>query len=257
MADRVLRFEGIHNFRDYGGYRARHGTLRRGVLWRSGHHATATPHDLDRVHDLAIATVIDLRGDSERTAFPCQRHGAFEGAVLFHPGETASLKGRAAHEEHADAAMTVDDARGVMVRLYQGMPFRDVLVETWRLYFAALAQRDGASLLHCLAGKDRTGVGVALVHHALGVHPDDIMADYLLTNTAGDVDARIAAQGHSLSGMGLPDAALRVILGVDAPYLDAAFASMAERHGSVDGYLAQVMGVGPAEVARLEQRLLA
>lgn len=253
---RVLVFEGIHNFRDYGGYAARGGRLKRGVLWRSGQHAGATPADLERVRQLDIATVIDLRGDSERAAFPCLRHEDFAGDVLFHPGETASLKGRAAHEEMADVIQSVDDARAVMVRLYQGMAFRDVLVATWRLYFAALADRDGASLLHCLAGKDRTGMGAALVHHALGVHHDDIMDDYLLTNRAGNVEARIAAQSHSLSGTGLGDDAMRVILGVEAAYLDAGFAAIRERHGSIEAYLRDVLGVDAAVIAALEARLI-
>lgn len=254
--ERVLAFEGIHNFRDYGGYQARAGQLVRGRLWRSGQHADATPADLAGVRALGIATVIDLRGDSERAAFPCLRHEDFAGEVLFFPGETASLKGHAAHEEALDTIISADDARDRMIRLYYGMPWRDVLVGTWRLYGEALATRDGASLLHCLAGKDRTGVGVALVHHLLGVHHDDLMDDYLLTNTAGNVEARIAAQSHSLSERNLSDAALRVVLGVEAVYLDTAFAAIRERHGSVEAYAEDVLGIGPAHVSAMEARLI-
>jgi protein-tyrosine phosphatase len=251
MDDRVLVFEGIHNFRDYGGYAARGGHLKRGVLWRSGHHAGATVDDLVRVHDLGIATVIDLRGDSERAAHPCLRHDEFDGTVLFHPGETASQRGRAVHEEATtpDAA----EARAMMVRLYQSMPFRPVLVGTWRLYVQALATREGASLLHCLAGKDRTGMGVALVQHMLGVHPDDIMADYLLTNTAGNVEARIAALSRTMTNRGLDDAARRVILGVEAEYLDVGLAAIRAEHGSIDAYVRDVLG---ADVPAMEARLV-
>lgn len=256
MNDRVLSLSGIHNFRDYGRYRARAGTLRAGVLWRSGHHAAATPDDLDTVHALGIATVIDLRGDSERAAHPCQRHGAFEGEVLFHPGETASTGGRAFHEEAAERIGSVEDARAIMVRLYEGMAFRPVLAGTYHLYLKALAGRDTPSLLHCLAGKDRTGLGAALVHSLLGVHHDDIMDDYLLTNTAGDVAARIAALRAGMAGVGLSDGAMRVLTGVEPEYLDAAFAAIRERHGSVEGYAAQVLGAGPETVAALEQRLV-
>lgn len=254
--DRVLDFSGIHNFRDYGGYRARAGQLKRGLLWRSGQHAGATPEDLAKVRDLNIATVIDLRGDSERASFPCLRHEDFAGEVLLHPGETASLHGQAAHAEGADRIRSADDARAQMVRLYQGMAFRPVLVETYRLYFAALAERAGASLLHCLAGKDRTGLGAALVHHLLGVHPDDVMADYLLTNHAGDVAARIASQGQALSDMGLSDEAMRVVLGVEPLFLDTAFAAIRERHGSIEAYAETALGAGPAVVAAIEARLV-
>jgi len=256
MDDRVLVFEGIHNFRDYGGYRARAGLLARGRLWRSGQHAGATPADLERVRDLGIATVIDLRGDSERARFPCLRHADFAGEVLFCPGETASLEGRAAHEEGASRIHNVDDARAVMAEVYRGLPFRRVLVGSWRLYGEALASRDGASLLHCLAGKDRTGLGVALIHHLLGVHHDDLMDDYLLTNHAGDVDARIAAQTDSLSRSRIGEQAMRVILGAEAAWLDGAFDVIRERYGSVEAYAEQVLGIGPAQVAAMEARLI-
>ena len=188
---RVIELAGIHNFRDYGGYGARAGRLRRGMLWRSGQHGEATPEDLDVVHGLRIATVIDLRGDSERRGSPCLRHDEWGGEVLFHPGETASEAGRAVHEEMARGVRTEGDARLAMLRLYETLPFRPVLVGTYRLYMKALAERESPSLLHCLAGKDRTGLAAALVHNLLGVHHDDVMADYLLTNTAGNAEARI------------------------------------------------------------------
>ena len=256
MNERVLHFEGIHNFRDYGGYQARAGRLVRGRLWRSGQHATATPDDLQRVRDLGIATVIDLRGDSERAAFPCLRHEDFAGDVLFVPGETASMQGRAAHAEAADRIRTPDDARDRMIRLYQGMAFRGVLTGTWRLYGQALATREGASLLHCLAGKDRTGLGVALIHHLLGVHYDDIVEDYLLTNTAGNIEARIASQSHSLADMGLDEATMRVVLGVEAVYLDTAFAAIRDQCGSIEAYAREVLGIGPAQIVMIEARLV-
>lgn len=260
---RVLRFEGIHNFRDYGGYAARDGRLRRGVLWRSGHHAEATGPDLDRVHALRLAHVIDLRGDSERAASPCLRHSEFGAQVLFHPGETASAKGAAAHEEMAAEVRTAADARAAMNRLYASMPWRPVLVETYKLYFAALAAGEGSepkpSLLHCLAGKDRTGLAAALLHDALGVHEDDWMADYLLTNQAGNIEARIAAGARHVRsgfGMAMEDGAVRTLMSVHADYLATALGAIRERHGSTDAYRAEVLGVTPAMVERIAAHLV-
>lgn len=256
---RVLGMSGIHNFRDYGGYAARAGRIRSSLLWRSGQHSEATVADLDLVHDLNIATVVDLRGDSERSANPCLRHPDFAGKVLYHPGETASAAGRAAHEEAARNVKTVDDARAAMQSLYQTLPFRPVLVGTYRLYMNALAERQDASLLHCLAGKDRTGVAAALVHHLLGVHPDDIMADYLLTNTAGNAEARIEAGARHVRegfGVAMDDAAVRVLMGVEAPFLETAFATIRERHGTVEAYAAEVLGVTPPVLAAMERNLI-
>jgi protein-tyrosine phosphatase len=256
---RVVPMKGIHNFRDYGGYAARGGKLRKGLLWRSGQHCDATSDDLALVQNVGISTVIDLRGDSERTSYPCLRHEEFAGTVLFHPGETSGGHGKAVHEQAAFNVNTAQEAHDAMLRIYTTLPFQPVLVGTYRLFMQALAERDSPSLLHCLAGKDRTGIGAALVHKLMGVHQDDIVEDYLLTNTAGDPEARIAAGAqHVRAGFGpaMEDAALRVLMGVDAAFLDRSFGAMTERHGSVEAYASDVLGVTPQTVAAMERRLI-
>ncbi len=259
MQDRVLPLSGIHNFRDYGGYQARGGKLRAGRLWRSGHHFGATVEDLDAVHTLGIAKVIDLRGDSERAEYPCLRHEEFAGQVVFHPGETANERGGSAHGEAAEGIRTVDEARLSMVKLYARLPFRPVLVGTFRLYLQTLAEDAGPSLLHCFAGKDRTGVGAAVVHRLMGVHADDVMADYLLTNTAGNSEARIAAAAVSVRasfGPEMDDDALRMIMSVQPEFLESAFAEMEREHGTFEAYAEAVLGADAALVRRLEERLV-
>ncbi|MET0179152.1 MAG: tyrosine-protein phosphatase [Novosphingobium sp.] len=258
--DRILDLEGIHNFRDYGGYAAAGGTrVRRGLLWRSGQHCGATPADLDAVARLGLRTVIDLRGDGERARYPCLRPGDFAAEVLFAPGETARQRGAAVHEEAAGDVRTVADARAIMLRTYESLAWRPVLVATFRLYFAALAERDGASLLHCLAGKDRTGLAAALAHHVLGVHPDDAMADYMLTNVAGDPERRIAALNTAISparAAAMEPGALRTLLSVHPSYLDTALAAIRARDGSLDAYLEGTLGVTAERRAAVRARLL-
>lgn len=254
--DRVLHLEGVHNFRDYGGYAAAGGArVRRGLLWRSGEHGGASDADLAAIASLDFATVIDLRGNGERASNPCRRAPGFAAEVLFHDGETAGL---APHVEAAGGAVDADGARAAMQRLYREIAFRPNLVSIMRRYFAALAAREGASVVHCLAGKDRTGIAVALVHHTLGVHPDDIMADYLLTLTAGNIERRIAAGSAAIRARrpGVTDEAIRLLMGVEAEYLDTAFAAATERYGSLDRYLDEVMGVDAAMQEALRERLL-
>ena len=264
MQDRVLPLRGIHNFRDYGGYAARGGKLRTGHLWRSGQHFGATADDLDAVHGLGIAKVIDLRGDSERAAYPCLRHEAFAGDVVFHPGETASERGqssggRAVHDEALAGVRDAEGARASMVKLYDRLPFRPVLVGTLRLYLQTLAEDARPSLLHCFAGKDRTGVGAAIVHRLMGVHADDVMADYLLTNTAGNSEARIASAAVNIRanfGPSMDDGALRMIMSVQPEFLDSAFAAIEREHGTFEAYAEAVLGADAALVARMEARLV-
>ncbi len=240
---RVLPLSGVHNFRDYGGYRTSDGgRLKTGVLWRSGQHLDANEADLAAIDALDLAHVVDLRGRGERRKYPCPRGPDFEAEVHAYDGETAGL---APHVEAAKDALTVETAHAAMTKLYADLPDRKPLLVMLRRYFAALAQGDGASLVHCLAGKDRTGMAVDLMHHALGVHPDDAMADFLLTNTAGDVDARVEAGAKAVRGKWgeIDDATIRVLMGVDERYLAASRKALTDRYGSIDVFLADEMGV--------------
>lgn len=251
---RVLPLEGIHNFRDYGDYPvAGGGRVKPGVLWRSAQHGDATDGDLDRLRELHIRTVIDLRGITERKAKPCRRYPGFAAEVLFHEGETAGL-----HVEAASGSPTVTEARAAMTRLYAGIAFRPNLVPMLQRYFRALEQRDGSSLVHCVAGKDRTGFAVALMQHLLGVHPDDILADYVMTNSAGNVEARIAAGAEQIRARygAIDDDTVRALMGVEPGYLETAFAAVRDAHGSIDAYIAEALEVDPARADALRAKYL-
>jgi protein-tyrosine phosphatase len=124
----------------------------------------------------------------------------------------------------------------------------------------AIARAQGAVLVHCAAGKDRTGVLAALTHHVAGVHPDDIRADYLLTNNPERIAARapmVAAMIAQETGRTPTDAAIRAAIGVEAEYLDEAFRAIEDSHGGPDAYLERALGVDAAMRAELEAQLLA
>lgn len=256
-ATRVLPLSGVHNFRDYGGYAvAGGGRLREGVLWRSAHHEAASDEDLAAIDALGLETVVDLRGDDEREMHPCRRSGQFSARVLFAGGMTAGL---APHLQAAGGAIDAEAARARMIDAYAAMPYRSALVATLRLYFAALAEYDAPSLVHCVAGKDRTGFAVATVHRLLGVHEDDLMQDYLLTNTAGHIEERIAQGATHIRqryGGEIGDAAVRAIMSVNPAYLDAALATVRRDHGDVATYAEAVLNVTPAMRDAIIDRLV-
>ena len=256
MQTRVLKLDGVHNFRDYGGYAGAGGApVKTGLLWRSAQHGDATGADLSAIDALGIATVIDLRGPSEREAKPCRRHPDFAAQVFAHPEETAGL---ALHTEAADGVITAAEARAAMLRLYEGIPFRENLVPMLRCYFEVLLRAEGPSLIHCVAGKDRTGFAVALAQHVLGVAHDDIVADYVLTNQAGNIEARIAAGATQIRARhgAISDATIRTLMGVEADYLTTAFERASARHGSIEAYLADVIGIDAVARDRLRSTYL-
>jgi protein-tyrosine phosphatase len=224
--DRVLDLHGVHNLRDCGGYAvAGGGRLKRGVLWRSGQHVGATDADLEVIAGLGLTSVFDLRSAHERTVNPCRRPAGFVAKAVV----------------RRDAA----GARESMRANYHRIAFRAGLVTMVRRYIETAAAGGGPVLVNCMAGKDRTGIAVAMLHHVAGVHRDDILADYLLTNTAGDIDARIAAGMASIraTGSDLAEDVMHVLMGVEAEYLEAAFERIAEECGSIDGYLRDVVGL--------------
>ena len=267
---RVLALDGVHNFRDFGGYAVSGGgRLKRGLLWRSGQHFGASDADLAAIEGLGLADVFDLRSSIEREKHPCRRPEGF-GARIFisddpvHISEVTLVAPAA--EQHAAPHLaaaagkrrsTAEDIRAGMCRSYRGIAFRPELVAMIRDQIAVLAEARGPSLVNCMAGKDRTGIAVAMIQLAAGVHRDDVFADYLLTNTAGDPEARIAAGGAAISAVarGLDEDVVRAVMAVEAEYLENAFAAIAEKHGSIDGYLREVLGADDALRDRLRGAL--
>lgn len=257
IAERVLPLAGIHNFRDYGGYAVEGGgRIRGGILWRSAHHQDATDGDLAAIDNLGIETIVDLRGDDERAAHPCRRSAGFSARVLFADGNTAGL---APHLQAAGGTIDNDTARSRMVDVYASMPYRPVLVNTLRLYLSALAEYEAPSLVHCVAGKDRTGFAVAIVHRLLGVHEDDLMQDYLLTNSVGKIEERIAQGGDVIRaryGAEIHDDAIRTLMSVNPIFLDAALTTVRRDHGDIPTYAEAVLNFTPDMRQALTDKLV-
>jgi protein-tyrosine phosphatase len=261
--DRVLTLQGVHNFRDFGGYGVTGGgRLKRGLLWRSGQHFGATDADLEAIAALRFADVFDLRSSKERETHPCRRPVDFAAAIYLSedPGAKASVIA-APHVALAAETLRQRDAastREGMRRNYGAIAFRPELIAMMRRQLAVLAEGRGPSLVNCMAGKDRTGIAVAMVQLATGVHRDDVIADYLMTNSAGDVEARIAAGADTIKEVArqMDPAVLRVIMGVEQEYLESAFVTISEKQGSIDGYLRDVLGVNDDLRGRLQSHLV-
>jgi len=115
-------------------------------------------------------------------------------------------------------------------------------------------------LIHCAAGKDRTGILAALTHRIVGVHHDDMIEDYLLTNTAVRLEERapeIAERMSRWSGRPASPEAVIAFVGVAPEYLDEAFAEIDRKSGSLDAYLADNLGLDAAMRQRIAERLTA
>ena len=272
-----LPTEGIHNLRDYGGYAVPGGgRVKTGLLFRSGQHMEASDADLDLIHRLDIRTIIDLRGVSEREGFPCRRHPGFAAEVIAHDGETSNSP---PHEGGGGkVVMTPQKARERMLAVYTRMPVNPAMISMFTRYFVAVDEREGGSLVHCFAGKDRTGIAASLLLHVLGVHRDDVVAEFLRTNDAptreilerqslprmeahyGTIEppARsLRPHLHAEAASPIEPAALRNLMGVLPEYIETYFSEVTRDHGSIDTYLATILGVDEARKERLRAKLVA
>lgn len=258
MTDRILPLEGVRNFRDFGGYRGEGGRLvRRGLLYRSGHYDEATPGDIARLDDLGIAFQADLRRPDERERQP----GKWSAATVL-----TSDGGREMTSPHMQFLTQVEidasTAEDWMNDYYVTAPFKPHHVELFTGWFDTLAGLSGdeAAVVNCAAGKDRTGITCALTKHILGVSRDDIIADYEMTNTAVDIDARLPdaqAYFNDMLGKELDAEIYRPFMGVRRRYLETAFATIEKEAGDVDTYLEGTLGVTEKMRADMKARLLA
>lgn len=222
----------VPNLRDLGGLSARDGgTVVPGRLLRSG-----LPHATDVVPahiEWPPSVVVDLRSPVE--------HGGDHPLAPLNPRVVnlpllhSLAPGWFTDSTLADLyAVVVDDSADLLVRLVQ-----------------EVASADGATLVHCAAGKDRTGVGVALVLSLLGVDVEAIEADYLRTAEALEaIDARLRPPGTS-PGYGINP----VFHTVDVDALRVAIARWHGHRGGPTGWFLDAGGER-GDLQRLESALL-
>lgn len=254
---RKLAFDSIENFRDFGDYAAGSRRLKRGVLFRAAHQAEASDGDLEAMRALGISAIVDLRRPNERRRSPSRRWEGFAAQVI--ENDVGDEHDDPWHEFLKGSDLTPGSFHDYMIDYYDAAPFVERHVDLYTRYFQALANVDGAVLIHCAAGKDRTGILAALTHHLAGVHEDDIVEDYLLTNDAERFKRRIPLMRAVLkenTGREASDEALIAALGVEARYLEKAFASIHAQHTSLDDYMEKVLGVDSATRSAIEAKIL-
>lgn len=261
MVERVLDLEGACNFRDLGGYVcAGGGRIRFRRLFRSGGLSLFADSAGPQLGTLGVRTIWDLRRASEREHAPTRWPD--DSVRLHYIDDPVDMSSSAWDFWPRGRTVGAPELRSAMIALYGSMP--QWLSTRLRGLFAALADDEVPLVFHCSAGKDRTGLAAALVLSALGVERETIYEDYLLTNSAVDLEEHFVRQYGNTLGLGgtwerlseLTPAARRALLAADADYLEAAFRMIEREHGTVDRYLEAALGVGPGERRVLEALLV-
>jgi len=227
------------NFRDLGNLPAADGRTRPGVLYRSEGPANMTPVHLAAMQAIGFRTICDLRSARERDKQPHAWHG-----------EGCNWLGL---DVNADLRVFGHDGRAMLMRGPEPQIAIDTMVATYReipralhAHWTAIADAVNSSLppvlINCTAGKDRTGVAVAVLLEIAGVPRDVIMADYLRSEIfAANLRGTSELRAGLMQSFGFipPETQVEALIGVRAEYLEAAWDEIDKRYSGMTDYLEQ------------------
>ena len=258
-----IAIPGMSNLRDLGGYLGADGLelargrfLRSEVLAQPGAssvHAIWDAAHADHYEALALRTIVDLRSDDEVDAAPSAWRRATGADVVRLPIAGGGEGGGA----------------GDMRRLLSGEFNRFDAADLTRLYIAMLERRAAVFgqairllgdagrlpvLVHCTAGKDRTGLLVALVLSVLGTPRELVVEDYALTGVLRP--NRVTAYTDVLQEAGVDPDAVRVLFETPASAMQGALAHLDTVHGGAEGLLLSSGGLVADDLHALRRALL-
>lgn len=235
---RLLPLQGASNFRDLGGYRGHGGRpLRWRRLFRSDHLAGLTAQDRQLLAELGLARTFDFRGVHERAAEPYDWPGLTQHSLAIEP----TVAQRIGELVAAGQPLSPERMAELMHELYRRLVNEQA--PRFAQWFAHLLADDRPAVFHCTAGKDRTGLAAALLLLALGVSPDVVQADYLLTN--------VHYRAPAVTRGALSHEALQVLWSVQAAYLETALGVIDEQHGGLERYFVERLGLDDEARERL------
>ena len=253
VAERLLPLEGAQNFRDLGGYPTLAGRrVRWGRVFRSDSLSDLTGADVARLERLGLRLVCDFRGDAEVEDEPNRLAGRAPFDYWRQPLGDRSVQPAEWRRRFESGDFGEIDASW-LTRSYRGM-IDDCAPEIGAV-FRRLAREEGLpAVLHCTAGKDRTGVTAALLLLLLGVPREHVIEDYALTGLY--TEGRIRAAERFFRERGIEPERVRALLGSEPSTLAAALDHLDEAHGGAERWARECAGLAEEEFLALREALL-
>jgi len=247
--DREIHLKGTSNTRDIGGYLTSDlRTLRWRQIIRSENLSQLTASDFQKLEEIGVKTVIDLRTEREHEQSPTVWLGDNPPRFFHFPvGDSQNDWFNAQRKLMKSNRFTEEQALEHMVDGYRMIA--EVGPSSYqKLMDVVLDQSNWPVLIHCNAGKDRAGVAVTLILEALGVDRETIMEEFLLTNEIGRSEEKAIflskkrKSSRSVGGRnkGSSASAWFPIVGVQPEMLEAFYVSVDEQYGSMDAFLTEL-----------------
>ncbi|MBP5313222.1 MAG: tyrosine-protein phosphatase [Clostridia bacterium] len=263
----VIKLSGGKNFRDVGGLKTADGrSVRKGLFIRGGHLSKLTDEDVEILNRINPKTIIDLRTVEESEEKPDRAVPGSEHVKkpLF-SAETAGLsRGKGASLEtiirnckgKAEYMDAIPDLANVYPLIAETDEPVEASAEVMRIVMNN-AIEGRATIYHCTAGKDRTGVVTLLILTLLGVPYKTIVRDYLLTNRyvqgeANKVYIWLLAKSRSFKVSGR----LRDCIVARRRYLDSFVEAITKKYGSVESFITDGLGIEADLVERFREASL-
>ena len=259
---RILKVTGGLNFRELGGYPTVDGhTVKWHKLVRTAGLNRLTPQDQDALADYGVVADVDFRSQAERDKAPDKvpTGATYHFLPVFPDGDQTDAS---ASQAELEAHFSSDPTAGYshMLDVYRNMVTQKPAQDAYRNFLATLLENDQsgqAVLFHCTAGKDRTGIGAFLALSALGVDPQVIRQDYLLTNqnVTPVVDQMVQnAQDSGKSAAFIAN--IKALSTVNPDYFDTAMKIINTQYGGAQDYLHDVLGLSRKELETLKKLYL-
>lgn len=262
-----ISLEGLVNTRDMGGFPTVDGrSVKKCRLIRSGELSAATPEDCHILtKEYGMKTIIDFRTGLERSQRPSP---VLEGVENIHipiigEKEMGMTREEGSEEEASRSLLTMLKDRGITPEEYMSSLYVDLMKrqdcrkQYAKFFQCLLEQEEGAVLWHCSAGKDRAGMGAALVLEALGVPREMILQDYLMVNEFRKdiIEQELDKVRKHVHKEEIVES-MKVMFTVSRRFFEAAFQVIEDTYDSVDTFFKEELSLDAAKRERLRELYL-
>jgi len=267
---RIHNINGTLNFRDLGGYQTKdRKTVQWGCLYRSAQLDRLSERGITELVNLGIRTVIDLRFTNEINNYPTIKAAVPEAKIISWDQEkTGDSEGRS-HKMQMSWRDSLESLDPKQVKEAMRVNYPEKLYSHAAIYrkmLLCIAEAKTPLLLHCAAGKDRTGVAAALILSLLNVSEETIIEDYLLTQSQleGRIESWLAGgatnsknnQDFQNSLSRYPKHVLAPIFSAEKAYITTLLDYVQQTYGSFEVYALEKLAIKSNDIDRIRSHLL-
>lgn len=245
VRERHLWKTGIVNFRDLGGYQTQDGSyVKYGCFYRSAAFIRLQKEHQRVLDSLKLMTLLDLRSNQEVFEKPDEvpsqcRYLQISGIPMFDNNFQGNLNFERLGNKSDLSKVALD-----MDQIYADLPLNN---RAYQEMFRLLMQQEMPLVFHCSAGKDRTGVGAALILLALGVDEKLVIEDYLFSNECRkEENERLFKLNNNYS----PE--FKAMMTVQQHLIEASLTSIKTQYDNYDEYFLKEFGLDREKRAQLQ-----